>query len=328
MLYSIKHLHLELSSLCNARCPFCPRNLNGYPYNFGYKETNISLADIKKIFLPQTIESLEQILINGNFGDFVMNPQSVEIIEYFLGHNPGLEIIVSTNGSARDQEFWQRLGALGIVVVFAVDGLEDTNHLHRQDTNFQTIMKNAKYFIDAGGHAHWKMLKFEFNQEDRAQLFARAQSLGFNKAWIENTVRDFGPVYNRQGEKIHFIRLDRADMPNKIDQEWIDSRDTWYDSVGQKNTGVKQISCWAQKNHSIYLAADGHVYPCCYVGFNPHEFKPLNTHRYWNAEINQYISNNHAPTVGLIRAIEWFHELAPSWHTDRQPGVCKNFCGK
>jgi len=48
----IKRVHLEISSLCNARCPLCPRNFRGYPYNDGYIERNLTLNDVKKIFPP------------------------------------------------------------------------------------------------------------------------------------------------------------------------------------------------------------------------------------------------------------------------------------
>jgi hypothetical protein len=29
----IRDVHLEISSLCNASCPWCPRTFWGYPYN-------------------------------------------------------------------------------------------------------------------------------------------------------------------------------------------------------------------------------------------------------------------------------------------------------
>ena len=47
---NVKELHLELTTLCNARCPLCVRNANGYPHNFGYPETSLSLEQVKQIF--------------------------------------------------------------------------------------------------------------------------------------------------------------------------------------------------------------------------------------------------------------------------------------
>jgi MoaA/NifB/PqqE/SkfB family radical SAM enzyme len=160
----IREVHLEISSLCNARCPLCPRNFRGYPYNDGYIETNLTLDSVIRIFSSKFLKQLHRIYINGNFGDAVMNPETPAIVEYFKLHNKDLIIDISTNGSARDRSFWQKLAKEKATVLFCLDGLEDTHHLYRQNTNWQTILNNAKIFIDAGGNAIWKMIKFEHNK--------------------------------------------------------------------------------------------------------------------------------------------------------------------
>ena len=48
----VKDVTIELTTLCNARCPLCMRNANGYPHNFGYPETSLSLAQSKRLFSP------------------------------------------------------------------------------------------------------------------------------------------------------------------------------------------------------------------------------------------------------------------------------------
>ena len=80
-LSNIKHLHMEFSTICNARCPLCPRNLFGYPINHGYKETNLSLELVKKSFHPIFVKQLTNLQVNGNFGDFVSNPESLTIVK-------------------------------------------------------------------------------------------------------------------------------------------------------------------------------------------------------------------------------------------------------
>ena len=118
----IREVHLEISSLCNARCPLCPRNFHGYPYNDGYIEANLSLSSVKHIFTPKFLSQLRRISINGNYGDAVMNPDTPNIVEYFRSHNKDLIIDISTNGSARDGIFWQRLALAGVRVSFCLDG--------------------------------------------------------------------------------------------------------------------------------------------------------------------------------------------------------------
>ena len=132
----IKALHIELSSLCNARCPLCPRNFRGYPYNRGYEETNLTLAKIQTLLPVEFLQQITEILINGNHGDFVMNPESVEILSWLKSVNPTVFMHVSTNGGARDRSFWQSLAELDIEINFCIDGLEDTHHIYRQDTTY------------------------------------------------------------------------------------------------------------------------------------------------------------------------------------------------
>ena len=110
----IKRVHLELSSICNARCAGCPRNLFGYPYNNGYIERNLTLKEVKHIF-KDIIKQLEMVRVNGNFGDFVSNNESPEIFKWMLEQNTHLLIKVSTNGSAQSKAFWRSLGKLGML---------------------------------------------------------------------------------------------------------------------------------------------------------------------------------------------------------------------
>jgi len=201
----IRHLHIELSSICNARCPLCPRNLYGYPINLGYKETSLPLNIIKKSLDKNFLNQINSILINGNFGDFVSNSESVEIIKYLRSSNPKTEIVVSTNGSARDENFWKELGQLDITIEFCLDGLEDTHHLYRQDTSWHKIIKNAEAFMKAGGKACWKMIKFKHNEHQIDDCKSLSEKLGFNSFVLVDEGRNTGPVFDRKGNLSHII---------------------------------------------------------------------------------------------------------------------------
>lgn len=328
MLYDIQHVHVELSSLCNARCPLCPRSSNGYPYNHGYTETNLSLMDIKKIFSPAMLSGLNEILINGNFGDFVMNPESLDIISYWREHNTQMRVFVSTNGSARNKDFWRRLGELDIDVLFCIDGLEDTHHLYRQDTSYDLVINNAQTFIDAGGRAIWKMIKFDHNAHQVEEAKRRAEQMGFQSLRINETIRDSGPVYNRQGKKVYTLKSDIQGWPDQLTKEWVEGL-VKHQAImirNQSPTDTVIIDCQAKRDRSIYLSADGHVYPCCWTGFSPRTFRPPTSISHWNREISAYVRHNHAPTVGLAESLAWFEDLAQSWQSDQQPLVCKRFC--
>ena len=114
----IRHVHLEISSRCNANCPLCPRSFYGYPHNNGFIERDLTLADAQRIFQPDFIQQLDELYINGNFGDAVMNPETIDIIEYFQLHSLRSALVaISTNGGARGADFWRRLAELNVSAV-------------------------------------------------------------------------------------------------------------------------------------------------------------------------------------------------------------------
>jgi MoaA/NifB/PqqE/SkfB family radical SAM enzyme len=324
MQYEINDLHLELSSLCNARCPFCLRNVQGYPADLGLNETNLSFADFRKTFTPQRLGRVSKTLINGNFGDFVMNPESIDIIKYLRHSNHDMNIRIHTNGSARDRAFWHDLGTVGTDVVFGIDGIGDTNALYRQDTNFDNIIRNAEIFIKAGGNAIWCINQFDHNQEQMPEVHALAEKIGFSEVLVRPTLRDNGPVYNRQGQKVVKFKTD-WDWPDKIDNSFIEIKIAQA-AQHQQNKKTVKIDCWAIRARSVYMAADGHVYPCCWTGYNPTEFRTHTGYSQWNKELVKYIAHNHAPSVGLEAALMWFDDLSAAWSTDDQPRVCQHNC--
>ena len=86
MLYKfsdVRRVDIELSSECNASCPLCPRNMFGYPNNRGYPEHSMTLDEVKRIFSPEFLNQINKFWINGNFGDMVMNKDTIPIIKYF-----------------------------------------------------------------------------------------------------------------------------------------------------------------------------------------------------------------------------------------------------
>ena len=104
---NIRQLTTELTFRCNARCPACHRwkplrvNLNDSKYT-------ITLDNFKKLFNPELLYNLEWLVINGNFGDSVMNKQFREIITYVKEHDT--KLLIHTNGGIHGSDFWTDVG--------------------------------------------------------------------------------------------------------------------------------------------------------------------------------------------------------------------------
>ena len=337
MIYSIdqvKHVHLEISSLCNAACPLCPRNLQGYPYNAGYKEHNMTLAEAQKIFTIDFIKQITVLIINGNFGDAVMNPDTVSIVNYFKQYNPALHINISTNGGARDAKFWRELAKPGIEVSFCIDGIDDYTHgLYRRNTLYTTVMRNAGTFIAAGGHANWKMIKFQHNQHQHQEARQISIDRGFRNFSLVYDGRDSGPVYNNNGDFAYLIGPDKIDWTPqpRIEQVIEHNRKTDARIQWVQKEEIKDIHCEVSKSKSIYVSSTGDIFPCCYMGFNPAEYRNNSDHGYAMEQIGLIISKNNALEHDLATCIEWFDQIEASWNKDSFENgrllTCNQTCG-
>jgi len=325
----IRDVHLEISSLCNAACPLCPRNFYSYPYNDGYIEHNMTLAEAKQIFAPAFLQQINTININGNFGDAVMNPETVDIVEYFKKANPDITIIMSTNGGARDTTYWQQLAVLGVQVDFCLDGLEDTHSLYRQNTIYGTVIKNAKAFIAAGGLAVWKMIRFDHNahQIDQARLLSK--QMGFADFKIHDHGRDQAPVFDLNQQVKHTIGKPQQTEFSILWKSRTQDEVLLEDVVGQRTPAP--IKCKVVSRKSLYVSSTGDVYPCCWLGFNPKNYGHGNYHQAANAQFKHFVVENNALDHDLEHCIQWFNNIEQSWHKPSfESGrliICNDVCG-
>lgn len=328
----IRDVHLEISSLCNASCPWCPRNFWGYPYNGGYPETNMTLAQAQHIFQPDFLRQLTSIRINGNFGDIVMNPQGADIVEYFLQTNHKLFISISTNGGARNRHFWTRLAHPGVVIEFCLDGMKDTHHLYRQNTVWSTVIRNAKTVIQAGGRAVWKMIRFDHNQHQIDQCQRLSQDLGFEKFQLVDEGRHTAPVFDHKGHLVHVMGNYTGDLDfQSLLHKKISDTVVLEDITTLKNPACS-VRCETKINKTIYISATGDVSPCCWTGFYPRTYGHGQYHQAANAQLVPLINKNNALQYPLQECIAWFNGIEKAWKiADYNQGrlvICDDNCGQ
>ncbi len=328
---NIRNVHLELSTLCNASCPLCPRNFRGYPYNDGYPELNFTLKNAHTIFKPAFLKQLTRIWINGNYGDIVMNPEAIDIVRYFREHNQNLVIDISTNGSARNSQFWESLAKLNAHVMFCLDGLEDTHHLYRQNTVWSTIIKNAQTFIKAGGKATWKFIKFDHNIHQLEACRQLSKDLKFSNFQTVDHGRNIGPVFDKRGNHTHTIGSYSGSTEFKVLFHKKKTDEVLLEDIIDVRTPNKSVKCFSVTTRSIYIAANGDVSPCCWTGFHPKTFGHGEYHQALNAQLLPLISNNNALENSLETTIEWFENVKQQWNNKTfQEGrlvVCDDNCG-
>lgn len=328
----IRHVHLEISTRCNATCPLCPRNMFGVEIIDDYPIHDMTLLETQQIFAPNFLTQLTGITINGNLGDFVTARDGLEIVQYFKEVNPKIEIYISTNGSAKPK-IWSELGKLGIVVGFDIDGLQDTHALYRQYTDWNMIINNAKNFISAGGLATWRMIKFDHNQHQIEACEQLSKELGFDRFELLDCGRDTGPVFNRQGKLTHFIgdptknyttfnfedlKTGEFNRRNKVNENPL----KFYSTLPVPD----EINCQAKKTKSMFITATGLAYPCCDTGFYPGQ-----ACHDGNEQISKLQQENNIFEYGIEQAVAWFNKFEDRWkEPDYESGslyICNNTCG-
>ena len=198
----IETIHVELSTHCNAACPFCSRNDYGYKTRTDFPLVSLTIDQWKRIFNDVSLPKLKRISFSGTYGDPFMCKDVVEITDYCIEKFPNTILDFSTNGSMRPMQFWKELGAKkNVHVRFALDGAtQEVHSLHRIGTNIEDVLHNAKAFIEAGGYAIWLMILFRHNQHHVKTAKTIAKKLGFSDFILKENGKDFGWVYTNNTE--------------------------------------------------------------------------------------------------------------------------------
>jgi MoaA/NifB/PqqE/SkfB family radical SAM enzyme len=257
----LRNIHIEITNRCQASCPMCPRNIHGGIDNPLIKNADWSLEDFKTIFDQEVLGQLEKITFCGTFGDPMMNNDLIGMCQYIKDNSPAMDVRIHTNGSARNVEWWKSLvDALPTKheIIFALDGLEDTQHLYRVGTSFNKIIENAKAVIASGGNAVWMFIRFKHNEHQVEQAKGLANELGFGDFILKNTRRFDGKsfvVLDRNGKPTHMLEQPSDNIVKFVNKKDLETYRDW------KNSG--DINCFASNDREIYIDANFTLMPCC-----------------------------------------------------------------
>jgi len=272
----IREVHLEITQNCQAACPMCDRNQNGGPINPHINLSELTVEDCQQIFTPDFIRQLERMYMCGNLGDPVVARDTLLVYQYFRQHNPRMWLGMNTNGGARSVEWWRELaGVFGKhgVVTFSVDGLEDTNHIYRQNVNWQTVERNMRAYIDAGGRARWDYLIFQHNQHQVERAQELSVEWGFERFVAKKSGRFVTSTLQRKDQHQAVDRHSQStEMIKKPDPKYQNAAlSTDYDAIISKYGTMDQyhdqveISCKVKKSNSLFITAEGLALPCCWT---------------------------------------------------------------
>ena len=297
----IKQLTTELTFRCNARCPACHRqkplsiNLNDAKYT-------VSLDQFKQLFNPELLQNLEWLMLNGNFGDSIMNKQFREIISYVKSQ--GTKLKIHTNGGIHGTDYWTDVGNIltkDDIINFDLDGLYDTHHIYRINTTFDKVFENAKAVIATGRtQVHWKYIVFEHNKHQVDQARQMAEHYGFTTFSTVKTSRDvFAPKTG------NFVHTKKTKAYEKAE---------------------RKIHCVWDNWNKWYVAPDGLVFRCCWTG--GHYYDQGEKRFYYPPEFERMFNGFEVPIQKIISYNYWNKLQSFLQGYERSFKLCKSQCGK
>ncbi|MBR20027.1 MAG: hypothetical protein CMA64_07785 [Euryarchaeota archaeon] len=342
----IKTIHLEITQKCQAACPMCDRNQNGGDLNPHIKLDELTLEDCKNIFTPKFVSQLKKMYMCGNLGDPVIANDTLEVFEYFRQHNPNIWLNMHTNGGAKKPEWWKELA--GIIgksgdVTFSVDGLKDTNHLYRQNVNWDIVDQSMRAYIDGGGKVRWDYLIFDHNQHQVEEAEQYAKSIGVHKFQAKKTGRfitttsdakQSHQAVNRKGKETQELKKPDDKFVNKA----LKKQDSLLDKYGSMDAYYDQVPIWCKVKDegSLYISAEGLALPCCWTAGRMYKWwhKDPKVEQIW-----KYIDNVGGKQMldaknGLNKVFDTgiFDMIEKSWNIDGCSNgklkVCSMKCGK
>lgn len=310
-------LSLEITSHCNAACPMCSR----YNEDWDTREPNKQLPilhvdyDVFIEFFEQ-LPNLNHCVFTGKYGDPLMNGDLNKYIDYLT--NRGVKCQVHTNGSLRSEKWWQEIALYmnrteGSRIVFSIDGLADTNHIYRQKTDFDQIIRNARAFIDTGGKATWDYLVFKHNQHQVDDAIDLAKNMGFQEINVKSTHR-----FKNRGD---FNFIDTNGNPGVLSpptlEKYKNGQEQFY-LDGEIPPEKLDIYCNWQAKGKMMLGMTYKLWPCCFISEHFPELPGFNTmDQIWSRHGKDFNDIRKYTLEEILNHDFFANELETAWATGK-----------
>lgn len=327
----LKVLDIEPSSYCNAKCPHCMRESQNGDYSF-FKQVHLSEGFFDVFFPKDVAAGLDIASFSGNIGEPAMNKELPSILKWFRKQNPNVFLEVYTNGSVQSPQWWEQLGHIignNGNVIFAIDGLEDTNHIYRVDVKWKKLIENAAAYISTSATSTWQFIPFKHNQHQVELAEQMSKDMGFTNFKIKISHRDLlnqpqnsknavepadDPRFKHQGQRLDFVRMDKT-------EEYLNS---------------VSIKCYAIEERNLYISAEGLVFPCCHTAsifLLSDDLLPKGYDWIKNVKLdfNQDEINLYKNKLEDILNSNTFKRIKESWSLKMSQGrnpLCAAICGK
>lgn len=327
---NIKIVHVEASSRCNSHCPMCSRYTGLGRIQPNLKEQDLSPDVFYKLFTKEFTGQLEHVYFSGVYGDPCLNKLLPEFVSYLID-NGCKSVSIDTNGGYRNSEWWADLARPGVQINFALDGASnETLGQYRIGVSYDKVLANLKSYVSAGGSAQWNFIVFKHNEHEveLARNLADELAVDFrikvtqkfknrkNFRVLKNG-KEIGLLEPPVNEKYRHPNIgSQGHMPSSVFKFDLEKFNIF------KNNG---IACKSLERQEVFLAAEGLLFPCCYLGTYTHD-SPGSYQFNQLYDVNDFDLKCHS--VDAI--LEKFYDISNKWNSEPADGnllTCMWTCG-
>ena len=293
--------HIEPTSKCILECPLCDRTW--FYEKFNKRELHeININDLMNFFDGTAYN----ISMCGNNGDPIYHSKFHELCEQLKSID--CKISVTTNGSKKNKAWWNRLGEIldkNDKITFSIDGLKDTNHLYRKNSDYDSIIEGFE-IIKNRVSTEWKFIVFKHNQHQIEEAKKISMELGFDNFRLKKSDRWW------QQEM----------MP---DQDFVDPAYVHQTKVlkNQIKNATMFPKCLinGQPRSNLYIDSAGDFFPCCWTGLYGYRHKDI-----FDPRKKKYNIKDHS-ALSILNDPEVKKFFTRTNNYDSASKCCKIYCG-
>ncbi len=288
-------------------CPACARTAWQDITKKPVPKEDLNVDLLEKFLDCDTGKKINQFTLCGDYGDSIYYPDLFKLIKRFRDR---VFFTIETNGSRQTEKFWNALAELMTdqdTIIFSIDGLEDTNHLYRINSDWKSIMTGLEIMVSSPAQVHWKTIVFNFNYDKLSK--------------IKNFALHKGATWH--AEKTHRYGDDSLTPPV---EKYIEINHRFQDEFVRNHQIEIEPRC---EKEAKVISASGYLVPCDWIR-NPRTFYKSQLWKQksrWLDKLNMK-DNTYDQAIMVVRDWENYVRQNSLTGSDKVDVLCKMLCRK
>lgn len=285
------HLTVDVTNVCNLKCPLCPTGV-GAP---GRGKGMMSLAFFEKI-----IDEMGKYLLSVdlfNWGDPLLNKEIFDMVAY--AHRRAIVTSISTNFQRFSEAAAEKAVSSGLdILILSIDGAsQESYEKYRVGGDFQKVIRNISLLVDKKrkhGVKHpyicWQFLVMRHNEHEISAAEKMAAALGIDKitfdhAYLPVATRHEAVKWLPQNPKYHRYNLEELERTWALQESREGAEKSPQEHEGHRGLRRRVNCSWLWTQATVNW--DGGVSPCCALYEQSEDFGSVSDagfKKIWNNE--------------------------------------------